>query len=67
MIFLWNNVDTVLDEWMSVLQDSTIRTKDRRSEASIRKSSTLLPNMLHSSNVNGSNDDKFTKTEIIQR
>ncbi|KAH7645792.1 hypothetical protein HUG17_1330 [Dermatophagoides farinae] len=67
MIFLWNNVDTVLDEWMSVLQDSTIRTKDRRSEASIRKSSTLLPNMLHSSNVNGSNDDKFTKTEMIQR
>ena len=68
MIFLWNNSNSILDEWMSKLQDSTIRTKDRRTESStkLRKSSTLLPNMLHIT-TNNNNGNKFKKTELIQR
>ncbi|KAH9417305.1 hypothetical protein DERP_007302 [Dermatophagoides pteronyssinus] len=68
MIFLWNNSDSILDEWMSKLQDSTIRTKDRRTESStkLRKSSTLLPNIndspivsqrLNQSSLIAKNDD----------
>lgn len=43
VIFLWNTLEGQLDEWMSVLQESTNKTKVRRE--TLRKSATLLPNM----------------------
>ncbi|KAI2797552.1 hypothetical protein RDWZM_004024 [Blomia tropicalis] len=41
VIFLWNDSERLLDDWMLNLQESTSRTKCRRE--ALRKSATLLP------------------------
>lgn len=51
-IFLWNNMEFLLDEWMLALQESTHRTKNRRE--TLRKSATLMPNMIQLTSHSGS-------------